>query len=242
MGQKTRAIILHTTEYSSSSVVVKAYTEQFGAQSYIAGGVRKIRSKHSMNFFQPLSLVEVVAVNKNNSGMSRITDIAWAPHFNNIPNDMVRTSIALFLAEVLYRSIKEEEKNPTLFEFLHNSIQMLDAEFADCSKFHLACLIQLTKHLGFYPHGKYVSGSTCFDLREGVFTASSPLHQEFITPEIAGYLNAFVKEGYANYKEIQINNSRKRQLLNALVMYYELHQTHGVAIRSHKVLNEIMST
>ena len=114
MNIRTRAIILHTTNYSDTSLIVKAYTEEFGSQSYIISGVRTTRSKYSSNFFQALSLVELVSINKNNGGLNRITEVCWSPPFSTIPFDMIKSTISIFLSEVLYRSIREEEKNRAL--------------------------------------------------------------------------------------------------------------------------------
>jgi DNA repair protein RecO (recombination protein O) len=240
MNNRSRAIVLHTTEYSTTSLIVKAYTEEYGAQSYIISGVRKKKSKFSMNLFQPLSLLEIISVNKKNSGLGRITEVSWSPPFTTIPFDMIRSSIAIFLSEVLYRSIKEEEKNPTLFQFLHNSIQILDAHHGDCSKFHLAFMIQLTKHLGIYPHGIYIENKTRFDLREGVFTDSIPQHDEYINCDASGILNKFLCNDLSQCMQISLSNTQKRELLASLILYYELHQTHGTHIRSHEILHEIM--
>ncbi|MGQ0828308.1 MAG: DNA repair protein RecO, partial [Bacteroidota bacterium] len=39
MIHKTTGIILHTTKYSETSLIIKAYTRQFGLQSYIINDV-----------------------------------------------------------------------------------------------------------------------------------------------------------------------------------------------------------
>ena len=240
MNNRTRAIILHTTEYSGTSLIVKAYTEEFGSQSYIISGVRKVRSKYSMNLFQPLSLVEIISVNKRNSDLGRITEISWSPPFTTIPFEMKKSSIAIFLSEVLYRSIKEEERNSTMFNFLHNSIQILDTHHGDCSKFHLAFMVKLLKYLGIHPHGTFVKGSSYFDLREGVFTSQLPIHPEVVGQVNSGILNEFIQNNLTEDLNTKISRIQQKELLESLIMYYELHQTHGSRIKSHEVLHEIM--
>ncbi|MBP6511643.1 MAG: recombination protein O N-terminal domain-containing protein, partial [Bacteroidia bacterium] len=41
MLQKTRAIVLDITPYAEASIIVKAYTETMGLQSFLVNGVRK---------------------------------------------------------------------------------------------------------------------------------------------------------------------------------------------------------
>jgi len=240
MNHRTRAIILHTTKYSNTSLIVKSYTEEFGAQTYIISGIRKSKSKVNINLFQPLSLVEIVSVNKRADSMGRITEISWAPAFVNIPFDMVKGTIAMFLSEVLYRSIKEEEKNTTLFNFLHNSIQILDTVHSGANTFHYYFLIQLTKHLGNYPRGNYVEEGCYFDLREGLFLDCIPSHPDYTGKETARIIYTLMRGELSDIPEGLINKSNKEEVLGALVSYYEIHQTHGSRIRSHNVLHEIM--
>jgi DNA repair protein RecO (recombination protein O) len=108
MNSKTRGIILQTTNYSETSLVVKIYTEQSGLGSYIVSGVRSRNSRFKSNLFQPLSLIDMVASGKPGQSMKRITEIQLSPPFSGIPGDIIKSSIAIFLAEVIYRSIREE--------------------------------------------------------------------------------------------------------------------------------------
>ena len=240
MNQKTRGIILQATNYSETSLVVKIYTETGGMGSFIVSGVRTRNGRFKSNLFQPLSLVELVASGSPSGAMRRITDIQLAPPFSGIPGDIVKSSIALFLAEVVYRSIREEETNPVLFEFLHNSIQILDVTQGNCSRFHLYFMIQLSKYLGFYPQGIPVPGSGYFDLREGTFTETLPKHPEVLEPDLASLLYRLMMTGYENFQAVEMSTGSVKSLLRALVTYFEIHHTQGSTIRSHMVLEEVL--
>ena len=237
----TRGIILQSTRYSETSLVVKIYTEQAGLASFIVSGVRTKNSRFSSNLFQPLSLVELVAASKPGQSMHRITDIQLSPPFTGIPGDMIKSAIAIFLAEVIYRSIREEEASPSLFAFLHNGIQILDLSPVSCSRFHIFFMIHFSRHLGFFPNGNFTRGQSCFDLREGLFKDHQPVNSEFIDSTLSGVLHDFVNSSFENYHEINVPGSQSRLLLKALVQYFELHQTHGNSIRSHKVLEEVLN-
>ena len=45
MLEKTRGIVLRTTDYGETSLVVKVFTEAYGLQSYIVNSVRKPGAK-----------------------------------------------------------------------------------------------------------------------------------------------------------------------------------------------------
>ena len=241
MNSKTRGIILQATNYSETSLVVKIYTEHGGLASFIVSGVRTKNSRFKSNVFQPLSLVELVASGSQAQSMKRITEIQLSPPFSGIPGDIIKSSIAIFLSEVIYRSIREEEPNPSLFGFIHNSIQILDLSQASCSRFHIYFMIQLSRYLGFFPHGEYSETSSIFDLKEGYFTNRLPSHPAILDPSHSKILFRLMLSDFENYRDIEISTAATKVLLQALVTYFEIHHTHGNPIKSHTVLETILN-
>jgi DNA repair protein RecO (recombination protein O) len=242
MRIKTRAIILHTTKYSETSLIVRAYTEESGACSFIVGGVRGGgKSRFAAGVFQPFSLVEIIASGKPGNDLHRITEVQFAPAFTNIPNDIVKSSMLLFLSEVVSRCIREEEPSPSLFQFMHHSAQVLDLMNGSCSRFHLHFLVRLTRYVGFYPNGEYSVGTPYFDLREGVFVSMKPHHADYLEDEVSMALFELMTTGFEDHDDIQIRPAVGRALLQAMVAYYELHLTHGREIHSHKILSEVLA-
>src|SRR3954463_3657995 len=144
MLHKTRGIVFRTTEYSESSLVVQIYTETFGVQSYMINSVRKKHPKYHANIFQPLTPVDLVVYHKERPGLQRISEIKPNPLLINIPTDMLKTSIVFFLNEVLYKSIREEESNPQLFDFILQSVEWLDHSSDATPDFHLIFMIMLS--------------------------------------------------------------------------------------------------
>jgi len=240
MKSTTRGIILHTVPYSETSLVVKAYTEDSGLTSYICNGVRNSKGRIKASLFQPLTLVEITASVKPGASMSRITDIQLAPPYTGIPSSVIKSSIVMFLSEVVYRSIREAEPDNNLFEFMHSGLQILDCSQDNCSRFHIYFMIRLSKYFGFYPNGAYREGTSYFDLKEGVFTDFMPLHPEFIEQKETGILWQYMQSSFENFHEVRVPDHVASGLLESLVFYYELHFTHGQQIRSHLVLKEVL--
>ena len=240
MNSHTRGIVLHTVEYSETSLIIKIYTEQFGLVSYIINGVRSKKGKIKSNLFQPLSQVELTSSGKPGNNLQRITDICLSPPYTDIPVSITKSSITLFLSEIIYRSIREEEPNRRLFEFISSGLMILDVSSGNISRFHFYFMIQLSRYFGSFPHGTYAIGNF-FDLREGIFTEQIPMHADIVEPQPAKSLWEFMNRTFENYSELKISDDLARDLLEALVQYYELHFTHGQQIRSHKVLKEILN-
>ncbi len=241
MLRKTRGIVLHVTDYAETSLVAKIYTEESGLQSYLINGVRKQKSKFKSNLFQPLNLVDIVAYHKEGHGLKRISEINAHPQLTSIPYDIVKSAVAIFLNEVIYRSIREEEKNQTLFDFLFSSIQILDLRTVDCSTFHLYFMIQFTRYLGFFPNGNYFEDQSIFNLEDGIFQLNTPSHPHFLSNHLTKFLYGLMECSFENYHRIKMNHLQKKELLKALITYFELHHTHGTHLKSHHVLHEIMN-
>ena len=248
MVYKTRGIVLHHLKYSETSVIAKIYTELFGLQSYLINGVRSKpahprggKAKVKANILQPLSLVDMIVYHKEKNVLQRIREVSSNHPFSSIPYDIPKCSIALFIAEILYKSIREEEANANLFEFLFHSIQILDLTTGNCANFHLLFMLQLTKHLGFYPNGKYSDKFNFFDLREGVFLERQPDHPHFIPPPIGAYLNLLSETSFEKLNQINIKPDHRKRLLEHLIEYYELHLSNMNEVKSHRILETVMN-
>lgn len=238
---KTRAVVLDVSPYAEASVIVKAYTETHGLQSFLVNGVRKQKARFASNLFQPLTLIELVAYFKKQGALHRVAEVNASPPLVHIPYDTVKTTMALFLAEVLYRSVREEESNPELFGFIDHAVQILDLHRETTSHFHLLFCLQLTRYLGFYPGGRYTDVTPFFDLKEGVFRESLPMHPHFTNPRLSLRLQHLIGMNLEDAYDPDLTAAERKQMLQAIIVYYELHHTSGFSIRSHEVLAELMA-
>ena len=112
----TSALVLHTTEYSESSVIAKLFTRQLGVRSYIIKGVRKSGSRTKQNLLQPLSHLDLVVYNNPKNQINYIKEIG--PHLAHTPQSdnlfpasymAIHNALRFFMTEVLYKTLREEE-------------------------------------------------------------------------------------------------------------------------------------
>ncbi len=238
MQAKTEGIVFRTIKYSETSVIAGIYTEQFGLQSYIINSVRgKGKSNSKSSALAPLSVLNMEVYKKENKNINRIKSFEPAVVFKQIPFDVVKSSLVLFLAEVLSRSVVEEECNEQLYQFLKNSIVELDAT-KNPSGFHLHFLARLTNFLGFTPHGIYSDGTPEFNLADGSFVKSvSVLQPSFLNGENAKRFSDL----FFNNTELQLNKKSRKELLSALLEYYRLHVSGFNILKSLKVIEQVFA-
>ncbi len=235
----TKAIVFSSLKYGDTSLIVKAYTKAEGLKSYMLKGVlASKKGKLKTAYFQPLTQLEIVANQKPNSNLHSIKEVKVYYHYQTLHTQVSKNALTLFLAEILGNSIHEEENNPALFNFLEAALQWLDTH-SNVANFHICFLLVLTKYLGFYPDDTNFDG-VYFDLLEGQF-----VHEQSLNPIVKGSVIKFLKELLGmNFDEmltIKMNKKSRQELLNALVLYFELHLQGFRKPKSLAILQEVFS-
>ena len=241
MLHKTRGIVFKTTDYSESSVVVQIFTEKFGLQSYLINGVKKPKAKIRQNMLQPLHLLDMVVYHKAAGNIQRVAEVRQQPVFLSIPYHIVKSSIVLFLNEVLYKAIRQQTADDVLFEFLFHTIEILDRMEAGLVNFHLYFLLRLTRFLGFYPDTTLTGSANYFDLRNGHYLQSQPAHPFIIQPPQTKFFNDLLNSNFDNLHLLTIPTTDRRIILSKIMDYYQLHIEGFGKIKSHYVLEEVLS-
>ena len=146
----TKAIVLSTIKYGDADLIVKCYTQE-GLKSYMLKRILKAKKgKLKAAYFQPLTQLELVAKHNVKGNLNFIKEAKVSYPYSSITFDISKQAIALFLSEILNKSIHEEEVNAPLFEYIETALIWLDTH-NNVANFHLLFLVNLTKHLGFYP-------------------------------------------------------------------------------------------
>ena len=235
----TRAIVLHSFKYSDTSLIVHLYTEQFGRQSCILKGAFSKRAAIKANLFQPLFLLDIVIYKKENRELNIIKEARIYQSYTSITYSNIKTSIALFLSEILYKSLRNESSNQQLFAFLTGSLQLFDIESHNIPDFHVIFMIQLSKYLGFFPSNNYSEAYSYFDMVNGVFVDYIPSHGRYSEGFLSKQLSKAINVNISGIISLELDRRTRVQLLQLLVDYYHLH-IHGMSdVKSLSILSEL---
>ena len=234
-----RGVVLHHISYKESSAIVYIYTDLFGRQAYLAYSTKGKKAKFRSNLMQPLSMLEIEAYHKESSGLQRMKEIRNYIPYQSIPVDPYKSGQAMFLAEILYKVLREEDPNQDLYDFLENSLQFLDVAEEHTVNFHLLFLVQLTRYLGFYPEKQYGESNKLFDMRNGQFMEAISLHPDFFDESSSAVLNLLMDTNFDSLKRVKINHEERIRFLGYLMDFYQLQVSGFGKVRSLAVLNEI---
>lgn len=241
MLEKTKGIVINQIKYTDSGIVARLYTRDFGKISFMVKGMRKRKTgKHNI-LFQPLFILDLDIYYKASREMQTIKEFSvdFTPY--NIYSDIRKSSVAIFLGEVMTSVLKEESPNEELFDFIEESIIYFENSTEGYANFHLAFLAGLSSYLGFEPGQKSNPEEVFFDMKNGNFVTLPPVHGHYSNPDNSAILAALFASSYETVKEIPLSGSQRNEVLDDLLNYFYIHLPGLSKIKSLDILKEVFS-
>ena len=237
---KARGIVLHSLKYGESGMVVYMLTDVGGRRTFMVQGVRPSSGRGSkLALFQPMFALEFEGMESPKAELHRFREVRNAFPLQSLPFDVRKSTIALFMAEVLYRLVRESEPNAPLFDFVWGCIGALDDMQEGVANFHLWFLANLSRMLGFSPGNIYTEGAW-FDIAEGGYSVVPPRVSTLaMSKENARILNDLLECDVRYLAEIGLNRTQRVDFLNAMLVYYAYHLDAIHAVQSVKILREV---
>jgi len=230
MLHKTRGIALHYVKYGDTSIIAKMYTEAFGLQAYIVNGVRTARARGKMALYQPLTLVDLVIYHKETAHLHRISEIKCSYTYSSVPFEIKKTTIGIFLSEVLGKIIRENEQDHSgQFGFVTESLQILDQMEAGYESFHLQFLVKLTPYLGF----------DLEDTGELYLQVYHLSQKDSLAEEVIGFLKGLYHSPYQSAAKTSMEV--KREALKNILSFYDHHLGSLASLKSVEVLTQVLN-
>ena len=232
---KTKAIVLSALRYQEKSLIVKCFTESDGLKSYyVRDAFSSKKSSQKTVYFRPLTILEIEASHKNKGTLEYFKEVRLAHSYYSITTDISKTTIAIFVSEMLHHCIKEEEKNQSLYSFLETALLWLDSH-DEVANFHLILFLEITKFLGFYPDSSHDANSF-FEMTEGIFVPYASV--SCLTAEDSNLLRRLIPLKFDNSLKT-FHVSERHQLLKIILDYYALHLDGFKRPKSIEVLKEV---
>lgn len=238
MIETTKAIVINTIKYGDTSLIVTCYTESGGIKTYMLKGILKARkTRIKPAYFQPLMQLNLTVNHNNKGNLNSIRDLEVSNFYSSIYTNIKKQSIALFLAEIIYYAIREEEQNSTLFQYLETSFLWLDTH-DNISNFHLLFLLNLTKFLGFYPETSAIN-NLYFDLLEGSFVDYN--RHNTVSGDNLVQFKKLLGINFDVLHTIDFSAVNRQAVLSILIHYYELHLGSFKKPKSLEILKSVFS-
>tara|TARA_B100000959_G_scaffold265829_1_gene307707 strand:+ start:415 stop:1134 length:720 start_codon:yes stop_codon:yes gene_type:complete len=234
MTTSTSAIVLSKIRYKDNDIIVKIFTREYGVISFIVkGSAKSKKSKIKFVYFQELTIVNIQFNFNPNRNLQYIKDLEIKHHYSSSHTDLVKTSVIIFLSEMLSNIITHQKKEVELYDYIEESLIWYDTNHLN-SYFHLFFLLELTKYLGFYPdisdnHLQY------FNLEEGIYESSKTSKYSIKDVNLNLFNNILGIKFDSNHLPV-LNSEEKMEVLNIIITYYKLHINNFKGLKSLDII------
>ncbi len=235
MFEKTNAIVLRLAKHTDKASLLHLYTREYGQIACFVHGIHGKKSNNKKALFEPLNLLELEVEHRNNT--YRLRESRLVSPLRTIPFDMAKRSITMLLAEVLTNALREPVENPELFDFIYDSILLLD-QCETPQNFLLVCMMQLTHHLGILPNTED-AGNT-FSLESGTMTHQHPNSSHIIAGDELLLFKQLTTCTYEQMQGLRTTRSQRKTLINAFITYFQFHLPEFHHLKSIDILTEIL--
>lgn len=239
MYEKLSGIVLHVLRYSDKNSIVHILTDKCGRMAFMLpqGNTKNARMRNAM--IMPLSIIEFEAKILPGRDLHTFRDARPITTLANIYADPSKNAIAMFISELLSRSIQESEENTGLFRFIATSIELLDSLEAGVANFHIWFLYNLGAFLGIQPDVESFREGYWFDMANGTFTRECPSHQHRLSPTDAPIIVLLSRMTSRNLHHFRFSRTQRGEILDIALNYYRLHNTMVGNLRSPDILKQL---
>lgn len=246
MTISTEGIVVSHVKYGDTSLIVKIFTEEEGMQSFIVKGARKKGGRFSMAYFFPLNQVEIRYVRSGqDSGLLYLKDLKSAYTYRRMYGDIRKSTVAMFLAEVMGRNITQSEQDKPFYHKIVQGLRAFDLRESDIAEFHLHFLMEMALSFGFCPKLNHRVSDVYFDMQEGSFVSCIPGHSDYLdleaSEDLKTLLSVHLQSGRSFPEQTLFSSSRRFALLQGLLHYVSLQTGSQGKVRSLDVLREVFS-
>jgi DNA repair protein RecO (recombination protein O) len=217
MKKTDLGILLKRIPYSETSFVLTVFTLSEGKKSFLFQGAKKKKG----NVLLPLSPIELTFFQRDDSQLAKISETTLSHTFESIPFHPVKSTIIFFKVEVLQSILHEGVKDEQLFRFIENELSWLDGQVS-LTNYPIYWLLELTKYLGFFPF-KPINKTPYFDLENGLFLGSAPMHTNYKNGIEIELLSDFVSLSKEELLQIDIPKKYRKNCLSILIEFYKFH-------------------
>ena len=240
MLYKTEGIVLGSSRYSDRYSIVKIFTRNFGTASYLLPISHSKKAKIKTSLFFPLSVLNLEVEHIPLRDVHKLKDAERQFPLYNVCNNMTKVSLVFFLSEFLLRGLRDSDNNELSYDFVKNSVEMLEAADKGLANFHIAFIIGLTRFTGIYPNWDNVHNQGYFDLLNGEFRGNVPSHSHYLNRQYSAYLANLNRINYGNMHLFRLSRENRNVILDYLIEYYRLHLYDFPKLKSLEVLRDMV--
>ncbi len=216
MKDNIELIVLNTSPLKDNAIILHCLSNQYGRQALVL----KFSKRQNKAGLRPLNILEADIYKNNKSKLWTASNISYKYKLNDIENNISKTAISLFIAEVLFKSLKEGVLEDYLYNWCIKQILTLDKLESNFHNFHILFLLNYCSILGFMPNIQDISPFT---------KNNEALAEKFLT------------QSFEECLLIDLSGEQRNTLCEDILKYIEYHTESRINIKSLSILRELFA-
>ncbi len=241
MYETRHCVALRTVRYADRRAIVTAWSAEAGRLSVAVsdGPSREARRRRAM--LMPLSLFEGEADIRPGREVVAMRDLRPSAVLPDLSADPAKAVVAMFLAEVLEKVLREAQADPLLTAYIFHAVRRLDGASArsEVANFPVVFLYGLGRFLGIAPDAGVWRRGMSFDMVAARFSAGLAPSPTVLPPEAAAMIPRLARISFDVSARLRMSRALRRAVLAEELRYYTLHHTPLDCLRSLAVVSEI---
>ncbi|MBE6317532.1 MAG: hypothetical protein E7081_00970 [Bacteroidales bacterium] len=239
MYQLLHCVALRTIKYNDKNSILSVYSLEMGRLSFLvsAGNGREANRRRAM--LMPLSIFECVASIKPGRELHTMRDLRVLVPLHGLHSHPMKGAVTMFIADVLNAVLRESQREDATFAFLVDAITRFDVMNEGIANFHLCFLYKLGRFIGIEPDVSTYQSGAVFDMQEGLFRMTPPLHHKYLSVDEASVLAMLSRMTFDNMRFYRFNRNQRNDLLDKILEYYTIHYSSLSQMQSLDVLRSL---
>ncbi|MEA2043475.1 MAG: DNA repair protein RecO [Bacteroidota bacterium] len=242
MLHKIKGILLKRIKYGDNSKIVSVFTGEFGKQSYIVFSGKSKKKRIAERYLQPLFILDMEVYIKPNRSLNTVKELSPEVNLLSLSADIRKNAVSQLVAELIDKTVKEEEPDSLLYDFLVSAIQLLDNAEAKISNYTPAFLAKYSRFLGLMPENNYSDTHKVFDYESGKFIIGRPTHKNFLAGEAAQKFHQFISIALSDFADTDITKSERSSINQAFIDYFNYHLGKPGKLKTLEIYTEIFAS
>lgn len=236
-----KTIVLHTFKYKESGIILQGYSNKGGKESFYIKSGKKSLKKHSLSTLHPLNILESVTSSHNIGELKILKEFNSVHKLSSLRSSIPKAAIAIFISEVISKTIHEFEQNSDMFNFLEKSILELEQINKGANNFHLYFLLKYAALLGYMPEIPTTTQGMLFDIPNAGYSQSTTNRALMFPQKESELLWKLARSSIDNLQEISIPGQLRYKFIQEMIRYLSYHTGMQINIGSLNVLHEVFN-
>lgn len=241
MNQELNIVVIRVTRYSDSHSILSAYSRELGRVALLVPAGRSRAATRLRAMTMPLALLRCQAELRPGRDILKMSQTEAVELLPNILASPSRRMTAQFLAEVLSVVLRESQADEAVFSFISRAVTLLDRlPDRGIANFHIAFLYRLAGMIGIEPDTSTYAEGYIFDMKEGIFRPSAPLHHYWLSGDEARVAAQLDRMRFDNMALFRFSRAERNRVLDVMLDYYSIHYAPLKSLQSLGVLRTLL--